>query len=229
MDPALDNPVWSSLRTQHSSVARVSGEVARYPRDHAPFLGVASAGADVDSDLATLLAPDESVLVIGAAPRVSPAWRLELLEPLAQMACTQSAAVPDGPEIVALGASHRRDVLDLVARVYPHYFRPRTLDLGRYFGIYRPDATGSMRLAAMIGERLRTDACTELSAICTHPDFTRRGYAHRLIALLTDDILARGQEPFLHVSYANATAMALYADLGYHLRADLPFWSLRRA
>jgi predicted GNAT family acetyltransferase len=80
----------------------------------------------------------------------------------------------------------------------------------------------------MIGERLGTDAYQEMSAICTHPDFNGRGYARRLTALLTNDVLARGRTPFLHVSHANSRAMQLYERIGYSHRRDIGFWSLRR-
>jgi predicted GNAT family acetyltransferase len=108
--------------------------------------------------------------------------------------------------------------------VYPHYFRERTMELGRYFGIYRDG-----RLAAMIGERLGTDAAVEMSAICTHPDFSGRGHARRLTAMLTNDILDRGRLPFLHVSRNNVRAVRLYESLGYRRRCDIAFWSLSRA
>mgnify|MGYP006350105477 FL=1 len=122
-----------------------------------------------------------------------------------------------------LEARHREDVLALTARVYPHYFRRRTMELGRYFGIYVDG-----RLAAMIGERLGTDAHQEVSAICTHPDYLGRGYARRLTALLTNDILQQGRLPFLHVSYENLRAKQMYEQLGYRVRVDIPFWSLAR-
>jgi predicted GNAT family acetyltransferase len=118
----------------------------------------------------------------------------------------------------------RADVLALTARVYPHYFRTRTMDMGRYFGIYRDG-----RLAAMIGERLGDDGHREMSAICTHPDFNGHGYARRLTAWLSNDTLAHGRQPFLHVSYENVRAKALYERLGYRVRRDIGFWSLRRA
>lgn len=227
-DAELDNPFWSSLQTRHRALAIGAGGVARYPRDCAPFLGVADAHTRADDALATLLAPDETVLLLGVAPRLSDAWRLEPLETLAQMVCTTSIPLVDGPEIIALDTTHRADVLALVALVYPHYFRPRAMELGRYFGIYMPHARGNVRLAAMIGERLGNDTHVEMSAICTHPDFTGRGYARRLTAFLSNDTLARGCTPFLHVSYGNAHAKALYERLGYRLRRDIPFWSLRR-
>lgn len=228
-DSALDNPFWSSLRSIHSGLAIPAGnDAARYPPDFAPFLGVAGPAVDADKAIAPLLGPDETVLLLGVLPRLSDAWRLETFRPLAQMIRTEPLAVPDGPEIIALGERHRADVLALTALVYPHYFRPRTMELGRYFGIYMPDANGEVRLAAMIGERLGTHTHTEMSAICTHPDFTGRGYARRLTAFLTNDTLARGRTPFLHVSYENPHAKSLYERIGYRLRRDIPFWALRR-
>lgn len=224
----LDNPFFASLRTRHCAFALGDAAVARYPRDVAPFLGVADAGVAADDALATLLAPDETVLLLGVAPQLSAAWHLEAFDDLAQMIRERPLDMIDGPEILALDASHRDDVLALVALVYPHYFRPRTMELGRYFGIYMPDEHGHVRLAAMIGERLGTDTHTELSAICTHPDFTGRGYAQRLTAFLTNDTLAHGRTPFLHVSHENTRALQLYAHMGYTLRRDIGFWALHR-
>lgn len=225
----LDNPFWASLQTRHRRLALDAGAVARYPPEFAPFLGVAEAGADVEAGLASLVAPGETVLLLGVAPRLSADWRLESLGELAQMVCGGPIEMPDGPEIVPLRDAQRGDALALTALVYPHYFRPRTMELGRYFGMYVPDESGDARLAAMIGERLGTETHTEMSAICTHRDFEGRGYASRLTAFLTNDTFARGQTPFLHVSLENPRAKALYERLGYRLRRRIPFWSLRRA
>jgi ribosomal protein S18 acetylase RimI-like enzyme len=220
-----DNPFWSALDTIHRGIALRVGDVARYPADHAPFLGVARADADVAAALDALVAADETVLVLGVAPARLPAgWRLEPLEDLAQLACDAPIAVADGPEIVEMGEADRADVLALTALVYPHYFRERTMDLGRYIGIRRDG-----RLAAMAGERLGTPLHREMSAICTHPDFNGHGHARRLTARLTNDTIAAGQGPFLHVSQRNVRAKALYERLGYRLRRTIPFWSLRRA
>ncbi len=219
----LDNPFWSSLRSRHRAIALDAGLAARYPSDYAPFLGVADADADVTEALATLVAPGESVYLLGVAPRVPPGWRLQAFRPLAQMVRDEPLDVVDGPDVVALSDAHRADVLALTALVYPHYFRERTMQLGRYFGLYEDG-----RLAAMIGERLGTGMTREMSAICTHPDFNGRGYARRLTAMLTNDVLARGVAPFLHVSHENPRAEQLYERIGYRLRRDIPFWSLQR-
>lgn len=220
-DAELDNPFWSSLRSRHQAIALSSGRVARYPAEFAPFLGVADAGSDVAAALAELVAPGESVYLLGVAPRVPDGWQVAAFRSLAQMVCVSPLDVVDGPAIVELTGAHRDDVLALTALVYPHYFRPRTMELGRYFGIYEDG-----RLAALAGERLGTDGFQEISAICTHPDFTGRGYARRLTALLANDTIEHGRIPFLHVSHENTRARQLYEKMGFRHRRDIGFWSL---
>lgn len=221
----LDNPFWSALDTIHRDVGLREGGVARYPADRAPFLGVADRDTDMAGALEALVAPGETVLLLGVAPaRLPRGWRLEPLEELAQLACDSPLALAEGPAIADLGDADRADVLALTALVYPHYFRERTMDLGRYIGI-RVDG----RLAAIAGERLGTPEHREMSAICTHPDFNGHGFARRLTAQLTNDTLAAGRGPFLHVSQRNMRAKALYERLGYRLRRTIPFWSLQRA
>ena len=220
----LDNPFWSSLRTRHRDIARRIGDAARYPPEYAPFLGVASVDADVAEAVGSLVALDESVYLLGVVPAVPDGWHLEAFRPLAQMICTAPILVIPGPDVIELSETHRADVLALTALVYPHYFRPRTMEMGRYFGIYQEG-----RLAAIIGERLGMDALQEISAVCTHPDFNGRGYARRLLAMLSNDNLDRGRTPFLHVSRENDRAMRLYEQAGYRLRRDIGFWSLRRS
>ncbi len=218
----LDNPFWSSLRTRHAAIAVRAGDALRYPPEYAPFLGIAHEDVSSD-DLKLLIAPGESVYLIGVVPKAAPGFRLQAYGPLAQMVREKPLDVEDGPDMPPLGDSDREDVLALTALVYPHYFRARTMDMGMYFGI-RCEG----RLAAIIGERLGTHEATEMSAICTHPDFLGLGYARRLTAMLTNRTLEAGRLPFLHVSYENARAKALYERMGYRLRADVGFWSLRR-
>lgn len=222
-DP-LDNPIWASLRSRHRELAQGEGEVLRYPSDYLAFLSVPRAGIDATDALERLVAVGESVVIAGVAPAVPSDWKLESQGQMAQMICRQRIDVVDGPDMIVLGEAHRDDVLALVALVYPHYFRQRTMELGRYLGIYRQG-----RLAAIAGERLGTQDCIEISAICTHPDFTGRGYARRLTAWLVNDVLQHGRLPFLHVSHANTRARRLYAGIGFDTRRDLGLWSLSRA
>lgn len=223
-DAELDNPFWASLCSRHRAIALRHGDVTRYPAAFAPFLGVASAETDMTGALVSLVEPGESVYLLGVAPSSPRGGALEAFAPLAQMMCPAPIAVIDGPPVIELTEAHRADVLALTALVYPHYFRPRTMELGRYFGIYQDG-----RLAAMIGERLGMEAQQEISAVCTHPDFAGRGYARRLLALLSNDNLERGRLPFLHVSHENRRAASMYQRMGYRHRRDIGFWSWRRA
>ena len=220
----LDNPIWESLASRHRALALRQGDVARYPAQVAPFLGVAADGIDAAMALESLVPVDDTVLLLGSTPREAPGWEIKHLAQLAQMTCTGRMDEVDGPEVIELSEPHRADILALTALVYPHYFRPHSTDLGRYFGIYQDG-----RLAAIIGERMGMDDWQEISAVCTHPDFNGRGYARRLLAWLSNDNLARGRTPFLHVSQQNQRALQLYEQNGYRTRREIAFWSLRRA
>jgi ribosomal protein S18 acetylase RimI-like enzyme len=219
----LDNPVWASLNSDHAALARVAGGAARYPAEVAPFVAVGVSDAQAAKYSVSLVAPGESVCFVGLAPPLSSAWSVEQSVPIAQMICRGRLKVVDGPAIVELSRAHLVDMLALTALVYPHYFRPRTIEMGRYFGIY---SGGS--LVAMAGERMRFDGHQEISAVCTHPDHVGRGHAQRLVAMLTNDILDSGRVAFLHVSHENVRAKSLYERLGYSLRTDIPLLAVRR-
>jgi len=223
MADELDQPIHSALHSIHRGFALRSPGAARYPADVAPFFAVDEADTDATDAIAALLSPSETVLLLGVAPRRYEGASLHAFAPLAQMVCDAPLEGVEGPEIVPLVEAHRPDVLDLTALVYPHYFRPRTMDMGRYFGIYQQG-----RLAAMIGERMGSAASREISAVCTHPDFLGHGYARRLMAMLTNDLLAKGVRPFLHVSHENTRAKSMYERIGFRTRRDIGFWSLRR-
>lgn len=222
MQNELDQPIYHALASRHAGFAQGGPDALRYPADVAPFLGVAR--EDVPDAALDALVPDgDTVYCVGVAPRVGPGWSLRAYPALAQMVCERPVPVPAGPPIEELGERHRQDVLALTALVYPHYFRPRTMALGRYFGIYLDG-----RLAAITGERMATPAAQEISAVCAHPDFLGRGLAARLLAHVANDVLAQGRRPFLHVSHENLRAKALYERGGWRLRRDIGFWSLRR-
>jgi ribosomal protein S18 acetylase RimI-like enzyme len=214
----LDNPVWSSLTTRHAPLAQTAGRAKRYPSDIAPFVGIAPCDSDALADVERLVDRDELVCFVGAAPGLGAGWRIEQSVPIAQRVRADRLDVPDGPPAIEITSERQvADLLALTALVYPHYFRPRTIAMGRYIAIYDGE-----RLAAMAGERMHCEGHREISAVCTHPDYLGRGYARRLIALLTNAILDRGEQPFLHFSHENTRAKALYVRLGFAFRADVP-------
>ena len=81
----------------------------------------------------------------------------------------------------------------------------------------------------MAGERLRLTGFTEISAVCTHPEFRGRGFASALVAALVAKIVERGEVPFLHVKRDNADAVHVYEKLGFRVRSRLNLAVLRNA
>ncbi|MGH9518070.1 MAG: GNAT family N-acetyltransferase, partial [Terriglobales bacterium] len=84
------------------------------------------------------------------------------------------------------------------------------------------------RLAAMAGERLHPPGFTEVSAVCTHPDFAGQGLAAALVTAAARRILARGEVPMLHVRSDNSRAIALYQRLGFRERIRLHLLVVRK-
>ncbi|MFC4310785.1 GNAT family N-acetyltransferase [Steroidobacter flavus] len=225
MPAILDNPIWSALTTAQAHFA-IGGPVAkRYPADVAPFIAAPEPTAAAAEALAELVSPGEIVNIISLTPKLDQGWELLATGNIVQMVWRDDAAPPaeDSTGIVPLSDADAPDMMGLTALVFPGYFRRRTPEMGEYFGI-RQDG----QFAAMAGERMKVHGYEEISAVCTHPNFTGRGYAARLINHLVAKQLARGIVPFLHVNETNARARALYARLGFADRATLPLWLMKR-
>ena len=121
-------------------------------------------------DLASLLRPDEEIAL--GSLSISPAGGLEAFARLTlrQMVRTSPGRQMAAQHAIPLGAADVADMLALVEITKPGPFRGRTHEMGRYLGI-RVDG----QLVAMAGERLRPIGYTEVSAVCTHPDYRGTG------------------------------------------------------
>ena len=122
----------------------------------------------------------------------------------------------DSDDIVPLGDADAEQMLALATRTRPGPFLRHTHRMGRFVGI-RIDG----RLAAMAGERFRFPGYTEISGVCTHPDFRGRGLARRLSRHVGAHITARGDTAFLHAWKNNVAAISLYESLGFTIRSDV--------
>jgi predicted GNAT family acetyltransferase len=116
-------------------------------------------------------------------------------------------------ELEELGAADSAAMIELTFITRPGPFEKRTYELGTYLGI-RCDG----RLVARAGERLKVPGYTEVSAVCTHPDHTGRGYASILMNEVMGRIRDRREKAFLHVREDNVRAIQLYERLGFRLR-----------
>lgn len=139
-----------------------------------------------------------------------------------QMICEDLKSVAP-MNMVNLTADDVPEMLDLVALAKPGPFLSRTIEMGQYFGLWQDD-----KLAAMAGERLHLTGYCEISAVCTHPDYSGRGYASALTTMVAEGIMARQELPFLHLSPTNDVAMRLYKKLGFRLRNVIQLTMLQR-
>ena len=73
----------------------------------------------------------------------------------------------------------------------------------------------------MAGERLKQPGFSEISGVCTHPDFQGRGSGRELCLLLLDRITSRAEQAYLHVHQSNMGALALYKAIGFRERRQI--------
>ncbi|MDR7150457.1 putative GNAT family acetyltransferase [Hydrogenophaga palleronii] len=211
---SLDRPVWASLT--HAPHLAVGDEFAkRYRRDVNLF---ASACDDSINSLAALrdLVPEgESVFVLQVpAICVPEGLVVARVAQGVQMLAARPIAREDGDSVVVeLGEADAPEMLALAQLTEPGPFLARTHTMGRFIG-----ARINGRLAAMAGERMRFPGFTEVSGVCTHPDFRGRGLARLLSSVIANAIQQRGEQPFLHAWTSNRPAIALYEHLGFEFR-----------
>ena len=191
----LDNPARTALLGPQAYLAKRCGVAMRYPADVSPFVALPDQpGPDAWDDLAKLTSPAGVVSTAGVAAEPPPGWQVVMRIDGVQLVADEAAA-PTTPTWSSLSPADVPEMLDLAARTRPGPFLPRTIEFGGYLGIRRGGV-----LAAMAGERLRPPGWTEISAVCTAPEFRGQGLATRLTLAVIAAIRDRGDTPFLHAS-----------------------------
>jgi GNAT superfamily N-acetyltransferase len=207
------NPVLTALATSHAHHAITHGEATRYPAAVTPFAAIASPTTEALRDLRTLLTPDEFVWVaaLGQADPTAAGLTVETTIDVLQMIFPAEIQLPPpNPAIVPLDWTQAPEMVALTDIAFPGFFRPRTCEMGDYFGIYLEN-----QLVAMGGERLRFPGYSEMSGICTHPDHRGQGNAAEMLWHLARLGRSRGIVPWLHVTATNQPAVNLYRKLGF--------------
>ncbi len=211
----LNNPIWNALSTDQSYLAQGNHLARRFPREIAPFASMKTQSPSEYDALAQILNGDIVALFLDSPPVLPADWTIPISGDMYQM--TFEAPPPTQPTqaIRKLTLADVPEMLALTRLTEPGPFLPRTIELGAYYGIHESGA-----LVAMAGERLHLTGFTEVSAVCTHPDFRGRGYGNALMSVVISGIMHRGETPFLHVKTTNP-AIALYKKLGFQIRAQL--------
>ncbi len=240
----LDNVIWQALTTRQTHCAEIYGEARWFLRD-ITLLSAFREPSDKGYDsLAELAGPGGTAALFLDEPyRARSGWELIAGPPLLQM-IFEKGSLPASPAaansaIVELSQKDSPEMVELATLTKPGPFGTRTHELGTYLGIRcrvgdrvndRVDerVDEKKKLVAMAGERLKVPGHTEVSAVCTHPDHTGRGYAGTLMTEVMRRIIARGETPFLHTREDNLRAIELYQRLGFRTRLRSHLALLRR-
>jgi ribosomal protein S18 acetylase RimI-like enzyme len=194
--------------------------VRRYDPEVTSFVAINGNGPTEWQALHDLVGSGQTVVVSRAGGIDPPADWTPVGRGLGNQMILNALGPP--PEIAdsiePLTVEHVEQMLALVELTQPGPFRPRTIELGDYYGVF---ADG--RLVAMAGERLQTPEFTEVSAVCTHPQARGKGLAAALTHRVATGIAGRGQTPILHVAQSNGGAQRVYERLGFTVRAALEF------
>jgi ribosomal protein S18 acetylase RimI-like enzyme len=224
----LDNVIWQALTTRHAQFAESFDDARRFVREIGPLGAFRDHGAKGYSSLAGLVEAGGTVgLFLDEPYEPRSGWSFVVGAPLLQMIADNGIAAHIGPdpnrELVELGLRDSPEMIELTTLTKPGPFGTRTHELGTYLGI----RTGG-KLVAMAGERLKVPGHTEVSAVCTHPDHTGKGYARVLMTEIMRRIRERGETPFLHSRGDNTRAIAVYKLLGFRERKLGHFAVLRK-
>jgi ribosomal protein S18 acetylase RimI-like enzyme len=232
----LDNAAWHALRGPHQQFAEVRDPLLRYDHDVSVFSAIADDDPSSWAGLADVSRAEE-VHVLFRAGGMTPTAEWEVLfdGPSHQLVYPlDGVEVPNLPhhdagtgaavELRPLSDDDVPAMLALIALAQPGPFRPRTIELGGYVGIFHDG-----ELVAMAGQRMRPPGYCEVSAVCTHPDVRRRGYASVVTLTVAEGILARGERPFLHLAATNVAALAVYEKIGFVRRGPASFKAVRLA
>ncbi len=221
----LDRPVWSALTTRQAHLAEGDGRAWRLEPDHGPFAAAADGSAASLEALAALIPVGGSVWTVEVNPMPTPPGTVVMNQAQChQMVADAIAPSSPGFLIVQLTEEDAPEMLALATLTVPGPFLHHTHRMGAFVGVKQDG-----RLIAMAGERMRLDGFTELSGVCTHPDFRGRGYAGGLMSAVARRILNRGDAAFLHVYVTNVGAIALYEALGFRIRTTVTATVLARA
>jgi len=220
----LDNMVWNALAGPQAHLGVSTGKARKFDPDIAIFAAVERPTESLDG-LADILSSGARAGLVATGPVEVPA-EFEQVGQGEVVQLTAERFAPVATSAVTFRDLTRTDVpqmLELVALTRPGPFGSRTIEMGRYVGVF-----DDQRLIAMAGERLRLDGYGEVSAVCTHPDYQGRGIAKALVSIIGSGIVGRGEVPFLQAYTSNAAAIATYTRLGFTPRRNLTFTTLQR-
>jgi predicted GNAT family acetyltransferase len=220
----LNNPVWSSLTSGNADLAIGTDKAKRYQPGISPFVAVAQNDLEHYKALKELVPNNETVAVFTTEQDLDPSpWVIANRIDGYQM--MYEGPTPEAQSDLAVIKLNQQDVpamLELTRLSPPGPFQEKTIEFGGYEGIFDGE-----QLVAMAGHRFHCGPYVEISAVCTHPDHTGKGYARTLINNQIRHLHEEGMFPFLHVRADNTRAINIYKQMGFIPRTDMIIYLLK--
>ena len=225
MEHLLQNPVYNALLSGDAHLGFGTGVVRCFHEEVSPFVGFPEGYDNGFEDLYHLLRPGRKILYAIPESILEPdGWQLVVaVNGLHFIYDKGPVDMTSNLDLVPLQKEHVKEMVELATLTKPGPFDVRTIEFGHYHGIF-----DSGHLVAMTGQRLHVGEYTEISAVCTHPDYLGRGFAAALTQHQLNFIYSQGKLPFLHVRADNDRAIALYKRLGFEVSREMNFYFMKR-
>jgi ribosomal protein S18 acetylase RimI-like enzyme len=225
MEHVLDSPAWHALNMHNRELSFGNDKARCFNREVSPFAAISEINESNFRLLCDAIDHNGTTLFMTPVEIEIPSFWKQLALIRGIQMVWHSSVMPGKMtmELKPLTYTHVPQMLELTKLTNPGPFDSRTIDFGHYFGIFEGDS-----LAAMAGQRLHVPGYAEISAVCTHPDHTGKGYARQLLLHQVHRIIAAGETPYLHVRADNERAIKVYESLGFLKRTDMYFYVLRK-
>ena len=225
MNHSLDNPIWTALNSEVVPYVFRRGNAVFIDRKMGFFAGLPSYEVEQLDQLYAVMDPGMRVILFTLGfLELDAKWKVRNDNALLQMVFeSPSINLPLDSNIRALAAADVPDMLALTQLAKPGPFLEKTIDFGGYFGYFVEG-----RLVSMAGTRLAAGPYTEVSAVCTHPEFVGRGLAKLVLPHVVNYIQQRHQIPYLQLYPDNLPAYRLYQRLGFVERAKSRVYALEK-
>lgn len=220
LEEQLKNPVWYSLQETHNKFLIELNEVQFYNPEVCTFGSFFDETKTTKASNEYLKTTDDFFFVSENQTPIIDDTKVFLEKKIDgfQMVLNKLTDVLITEKIVLLEKEFIDEIYDLIWLVMPGYYKKRTFEMGKYFGIFK-----NGKLVSITGQRMQTNHFIEVSAVVTHPNYIRKGLAKQLIAYTTKEILKENKTPILHTNKGNL-AISLYENLGYEITRDMNWW-----